>query len=107
MEGAHPDRPARRQPLQPAAHLFGGLVGEGQGEDVLVGDAFGQEPGDAMGDDPGLAAARPGQDQQGAFQVQYGLALGVGQSFEEVGQAGRVGGLGLDWASSIVLAGSS
>ena len=85
VERADPDRPARGQPLHPAAHLLGRLVGEGQGEDLLVGDAFGQQPGDAVGDHPGLSAARPGQDQQRPFEVQHGLALGVGQSFEEVG----------------------
>ena len=37
-----------------------------------------------MGDDPGLAAARPGQDQQRAVEVQDGLALGLGQVLQQM-----------------------
>ena len=82
---------AGSQPLDAAAHLLGGLVGEGQGEDLLARGRLGQQSGDAMGDHAGLSAARPGQDQQGAFDVQNGLALGVGQSFEEISQTEGLG----------------
>ncbi len=37
----------------------------------MVGD----EVGDAVGDDAGLAAAGPGQDEQGAFACLDGLTL--------------------------------
>ncbi len=46
--------------------------------------ALGQQPGDAMGDDPRLAAARPGQDQQRALEVQDRLALGLGQVLQQM-----------------------
>ena len=93
MEGAHPNRAAGRQPLDAAAHLLGRFVGEGEGENLVVGDALGQELGDAMGNDAGLSAAWPGENQQGAVEVQHGLALGVGQVLQEfrsraVGQGG-------------------
>ena len=35
VEGAHPDGRIAGQPLDPASHLVGGLVGEGQGEDLV------------------------------------------------------------------------
>ena len=49
------------------AHLFGGLVGEGDGEDVVGGDAaFLDEVGDPMSDDAGFAAAGAGEEEDGA-----------------------------------------
>ena len=80
MEGAHPDGRVAGEPLDPAAHFVGRLVREGQGEDLMAGHSLLQQPGDAMRDDAGLAAARPGQDQQRPFEMCDGLALGVGQS---------------------------
>ena len=41
------------------AHFLGGLVGEGDGEDGVGGDAFfADEPGDAAGDDASLCRSR-------------------------------------------------
>ena len=56
-------------------HFAGGLVGEGDGEDVSRRDAFGDEVGDAERDDAGLAGAGAGQDQHRAVQRFDGLAL--------------------------------
>ena len=67
VEGADPDAAARHQRLDALPHLAGGLVGEGDGEDVVGPDALVQQVGDAAGDDARLAAAGPGQDQQRAF----------------------------------------
>ena len=58
----------------------------------MVGDALVEQPGDAMGDHPGLAAAGPGQDQQRSFDVQHGLALGLGQALQEFLQNRLLGG---------------
>ena len=61
VEGGDERRPHPRRPEQrfdPAAHLLGRLVGEGDGEDLPGVHAPGaQEVGDPVGDDPGLAAA--------------------------------------------------
>ena len=47
------------------AHLGGGLVGEGDGQDLAgAGAAGGDEVGDAVGEDPGLARTRTGDDEQ-------------------------------------------
>ena len=72
-------------------HLAGGLVGEGDGQDVARPHALLQQLGDAAGDDPGLAAAGPGQDQQRALDVRDGRLLGGGQVGEQVGR-GRASG---------------
>ena len=49
----------------PLAHLGGGLVREGDGEDLPRPDALdADEVGDPMGQDARLAAAGAGQDQQ-------------------------------------------
>ena len=90
MEGADPDLAAGGQPLDAEPHFLGRLVGEGQGEDLLVRHAVGQHPGDAMGNHPGLSAARPGEDQQGAIVVQHGLALGLGQVFQKMFHAPNI-----------------
>ena len=60
-----------------------------------------EQPGDAVGDDAGLAAAGPGQDQQRPLDVRYRLALGVGESVEQMVQCGTSGsGLSLDESNS-------
>ena len=66
-------------------HLAGGLVGEGDGEDVAGADALLQQVGDAARDDARLAAAGAGQDEQRPFDVRDGLALGGGQVGQQVG----------------------
>lgn len=61
---------------QPAAHLPGGAVGEGDGEDAGgVQDAGAHSVGDAVGDRPGLARARARQDAHRTVQGRGHLAL--------------------------------
>ena len=91
MEGADPDGRIVGQPLDPPAHFVGRLVGEGQGEDLMAGDSLVQQPGDAMGDDAGLAASRAGQYQQWPLEMRDRLALGVGESVQEMFQEQSLG----------------
>ena len=52
------------------AHLVGGLVGEGDGQNGGRGNVLRRDDvRDAVRDDAGLAAARAGQDQQRTFSV--------------------------------------
>ena len=98
VEGADvdPGRHAADQVDDALAHFVGGLVGEGDGEDVPGGDAGGDEIGDAAGDDAGLAGAGAGEDEQGAVDVVDGGALLGVQTAEierhEAGGRGVVGG---------------
>jgi len=70
------------QPVQPFAHLLGGLVGEGHGQDVVGADAiFANQVGDTVGDNPGFAAAGPGHNQQGTVDSLDCLLLRRVQSF--------------------------
>ena len=71
--------------LDALPHLAGGLVGEGDGQDVARPHALLEQVGDAAGDDARLAAAGAGEDQQRALEVRDRLALGVGQVGEQVG----------------------
>jgi hypothetical protein len=95
VDGLDPEvgRPGRaEQPEEPLAHLAGGLVGEGDGQDVPGEDALLlHQPGDPVDDDAGLAAAGAGQDQQRPVAVDHRLALGLVQVLEEV-RVGVVGG---------------
>ena len=75
---------AAEQPLDALAQLSRRLVREGDGHDpggryVLLADQI----GDAVGDDAGLAAARPGEDQQRAVNVGYSLELRRVESIED------------------------
>ena len=67
MEGAHRDLVAGLLPHQAGdagTQLRGGLVGEGDGQDLPGPDALdADEIGDSMGKNSRLAAARAGQDQ--------------------------------------------
>ncbi len=68
------------------AHLLGGLVGEGDGQDVVGGDAaLLDEVGDAMSDDAGFAAAGAGEEKHGAVDGEDALALLGVHVGEEVG----------------------
>jgi hypothetical protein len=68
---------------QPATHLLGSAVGEGDGADTARGDAdVTVEVGDAVGDDARFPAAWARHNQQGAVDVFYRLALGRIQSFK-------------------------
>ena len=95
VEGADIDaaRRAADQVDDAFAHLVGGFVGEGDGEDVPGSDALGDEVGDAAGDDAGFAGAGAGEDEQGAVDVVDGGALLGVQAAEIEGQ--QAGGLGL------------
>ena len=84
VEGADPDPAVGHEGLDPLPHLAGGLVGEGDGQDVVRLDALLQQVGDAAGDDAGLAAAGPGQDEQRSFEVRDGLALGRRQIGKQI-----------------------
>ena len=65
-------------------HLRGGLLGEGQGQDLFgTRLALGDEVGDAPGDDGGLAGAGAGDDQEGIGLVGDGGALLVVQAVED------------------------
>ena len=59
-------------------HLPRRLVGEGDGQDLGgMGPFRLDEVGEAVGEGAGLAAARPGEDHQGAFGARDGLPLPV------------------------------
>jgi hypothetical protein len=73
----------RDQRIDALAHFPGGLVGEGDGQDVVRLHPLLQEPGNAAGDDPRLAAARPGQDEQRPFQMGDGFLLGEVEIVEQ------------------------
>ena len=80
-DGAH-------QLAHPLPHLGGGLVGEGDRED-LPGQRLPavQQMGDAAGEHAGLAGAGTRDDQQRAAAVLDGLALGRVQALDEFDEA--------------------
>ena len=65
----------RQKPRDALLHFAGGLVGEGDGENIGRRHAPGNQMSDAERDDTRLAGAGPGQDQQRAVQRFDGLAL--------------------------------
>ena len=68
-------------------HLGGGLVGEGDGQDLAgAGAAGGDEVGDAVGEDPGLARSGPGDDEQRRAGVGDGGLLGGVEAGEQLGR---------------------
>ena len=79
VEGAHPHAggaPALEQLLGPLLHLGGGLVGEGDRQDLLRRDtALTDEVRDAAGQRAGLARPGTGDDQQRTIPVAGGFAL--------------------------------
>jgi hypothetical protein len=83
MEGADPHSLAGAKPFDATSHLVGGLVGEGESENLSPRDPYLEEIGDAMGHNPGFAAAGAGQDEEWPFNVENRLALGVGQAFQK------------------------
>ena len=71
-----PEGPAGEQGLGPGAHLLGGLVREGDGENALRRHpAIEHEVGDAVGDDAGLAAAGAGEDEDRTLDRQNRFSL--------------------------------
>ena len=77
MEGEQPHtRLLAGELLHPFLHLPSGLVGEGQGQDMVGRHAFFRDQVcDAGGQHPGFAAAGPGQHQQGTFRAGDRLPL--------------------------------
>src|SRR5947209_6752497 len=69
VEGAHRHAAVGDERLDALAHLAGGLVGEGDGEDVVGPHPLAQQPGDAARDDARLTAAGAGEDEQGPLIV--------------------------------------
>src|SRR5436190_16297793 len=60
----------------PIAHLFGGFVRKGDGENVARPHAaFGNQIGDAVSDYSRLSRSRAGQNQQRSIAGSYGFAL--------------------------------
>ena len=57
-----------RQPVDALAHFPGGLVGEGNRQDLRGGHAQFQKVRDAAGQRTGFSRTRPGQDQHRAFR---------------------------------------
>ena len=78
VEGRDPDSltgPAQDL-VHAVPHLAGGLVGEGDRQDIPGIDlAFVDQVCDPVGDHPGLAAAGAGQDQDRTFCLEAGLLL--------------------------------
>ena len=71
--------------LDPMAHLLGSLVGERDGKHLIgTRQALPNHVCDPEGDDACLARPGTGQDQQRAFGVEDGFALGGIQGIESV-----------------------
>ena len=71
--------------VNPLAHLVGGLVGEGDAQDVAGQDAqLVHQIGEAVGQRPGLSRTRPGNDPDKAFGGGDGLPLGWIQLLEDI-----------------------
>ena len=87
VEGHHPHRAggAADQQLDALAHLLGGLVGEGDREDLVrAGLARAQQVGDPVREHAGLARAGAREDQQRAVAVDDRLALRLVEALEEL-----------------------
>ena len=68
----------RQQKLQPLLHLPGGLVGEGDRQNLSwIGTMLADQVGNAMGQGTGLAAASAGDHQQWTFVMIDCPTLGV------------------------------
>jgi hypothetical protein len=89
------------QPFDALAHLACGLVGEGDRQDLArLGLVGVDQERDPVGEHAGLAAARPGEYQQGALAMRDRLPLGLVQSFQELLEVLGVG-VCAHWISSI------
>ena len=102
VEGAHPRRrlPRADQGLDAAAHLAGGLVGEGDGQDLVgVGPAGLDQVRDPVGEDARLAAAGAGKDQQRPVGRGDRLQLRRVEDGRELGGVERAQVAGAGWAA--------
>ena len=88
MESADPHAAHRKaqEVLDPFAHLVGGLVGEGHGQNG-IGRDFKRldEIRDAVGQNAGFTAARTCQHQHGSGRGAHGFSLWVVQGLEYSG----------------------
>ena len=94
VEGAHPKlRHGNRNKLcHPVPHFFGGLVGEGHGQDGAgVRTLLLDEPRDAPRDDRGLARPSAREDQQRPFRMHDGFPLGRVQILQQRMVGGGLG----------------
>jgi hypothetical protein len=92
VERRHPhllrDRADER--LDPGLHLVGGLVGEGDGQDLERADApVADQVGDAMGQHPGLARPGAGHHEQRPLVVRDGVGLHGVEPGEHPGRRDR------------------
>ena len=88
VEGAHPElggSVAAHLPGNAFLHLFGGLVGEGQGQDVPWTVSLFQQVGNLVGQYPRLSRAGTGNDQRGAVVIEDGGPLAIIQFVDVVG----------------------
>ena len=86
VERGHPHLLGDRadEGADPVLHLVGGLVGEGDGEDLEGADALvADQVGDAVREHAGLAGAGAGDDEQRPVDVGDGLRLDRVQPLEE------------------------
>ena len=80
----------RDELVHPLGHLDRGLLGEGEGEDLLGPRALARdEVGNAAGEHGGLARARARDDEQRALAVEDRLALGRREPLEDAVFGGR------------------
>ncbi len=86
VEGGDPHGVGARadQALDALLHLTGGLVGEGDRQDLAGVDVpGGQQVADPVGQDPGLAGAGAGHDEQRGARVHHGGGLLLVQAVQE------------------------
>ena len=84
----HVGGPGSDQVDDALAHLGGGFVGEGDGQDLPGRDVpRRQQVGDAAGEDRGLARPRAGDDQQRCARVEHRGALLRVEALEQAGDA--------------------
>ncbi len=88
VEGAHPHAAHRdtQQLFGAAAHLGGGLVGEGHRQHAVGRGALdADQPGDAVHQHAGLAAAGTGDHQHRPGRAGHRVALGIVKGVEQIG----------------------
>jgi len=61
--------------LDAFAHLVGGLIGKGDGQNGIAGYALIDQVGDAVGDDASFAGSGASQDKYGTFGCEDSFTL--------------------------------